>query len=434
MFVPSRRLVVIVLAASLVPWLTGTSNAWLLVALNLLLAGLAAADWWAAPRLDDVQIERLLPGDVVVNYSARLGWLVTNRGHARLRMRFADELASSLRGERRFVVSIEAGESAEVQTQIRPHRRGAYHLSKLVCRTRGPAGLASRQFTIVQPEVIRVVPAFRSRKLVEQRLKRTQAIQMGRRTARVRGSGTEFEQLREYAPDDDIRRVDWAATARSGRPIVREFRTEQNQQVMCLLDNGRLMSPRVADVTRLEHAMDAALAITTIATSMGDRAGLVAFDQEIRVTVAPSRRPSQIDRVASEIFDLEPVLAESHYPLAFNYMSSHFRRRSLLVLLTDIVPAAIEVSLLPALPLLRRRHVVMVGTVADPEVLELAGQSVNSPGDVHARAAASRVMARRRRSIRQLELAGAVVVDRPPQDLAEALVDAYLDIKASSRL
>ncbi|MFV1992120.1 MAG: hypothetical protein ACC652_15415, partial [Acidimicrobiales bacterium] len=136
MFVPSRRLVLVALLVALLPWLLGAANALILVVVNLVLGALAVADWWAAPRSEDVEIQRLLPGDVVLDHPARLGWIVTNKGHGHLRMRFADELAESLRAERRFVVNVAAGDSTRVSTQIRPHRRGAYHLTKLVCRTR----------------------------------------------------------------------------------------------------------------------------------------------------------------------------------------------------------------------------------------------------------------------------------------------------------
>lgn len=431
MFVPTHRLVAVLAAASVLPWFGGLVA---MIGVDLVVAAFAFADWRAAARAEDVAIVRHLPGDIVLFKKAQLRWTVANNSDRAFKIRVADEIAPSLRAARRFEVTVAPGKSELVRTLLEPQRRGSFILDEIVCRTTGPMGLASRQFALSRPEEIRVTPAFRSRKLVEQRLVRTQAIRMGRRLTRGKSSGTEFDQLRDYTPDDEIRRVDWAATARSGRPIVRDYMAEQNQQVVCLLDNGRLMAPRVQGVTRLEHAMDAALAVTTIATYMGDRAGLVAFDQKVRVTVAPSRRPDQVDRVATSIFDLEPVLAESHYSLAFNQVSSHFRRRSLLVLLTDLVPAALEESLLPALPLLRRRHVVMIGAVQDPEVLALSTQAVVDVESAHSRSAGISHISERRTASRKLVANGAIVIDKPPGELAEALVDAYLEIKASSRL
>ena len=135
--------------------------------------------------------------------------------------------------------------------------------------------------------------------------------------ARGLGGGTEFEQLREYGPDDEFRRIDWTATARAGKPIVRTYRAERNQSVIVVLDNGRIMAGQVDGVPRVEHAMDAAMMLTSVSTRLGDRCGLVAFDRRVRAVVPPGRHSDQVGRVSEALYRLEPELAESDYTGAF---------------------------------------------------------------------------------------------------------------------
>ena len=222
---------------------------------------------------------------------------------------------------------------------------------------------------------MRVHPPFRSRKEAELRIERARILEIGLRSARGRGGGTDFDQLREYGPDDDHRRIDWAATARSQRVIVRTFRAERNQTLVLLLDNGRVMAGRVAGVPRLEHAMDAILCVTTVATRLGDKCGLVAFDHRVRAVVPPSSGRDQVSRITESMFDLEPELVESDYRGAFTTTLARFRRRSMLIVLSDLVEQAVGESLLPALPMVSRRHLVVVAAVADPDAARLGDRS-----------------------------------------------------------
>ena len=155
---------------------------------------------------------------------------------------------------------------------------------------------------------------FASRAEAELRVTKARILEVGLRSAQGRGGGTEFEQLREWTPDDEFRRVDWSATARTNKPIVRTYRAERNQTVIVLLDNGRVMAGQVAGVPRVEHAMDAAMAITTVATRLGDRCGLVAFDTEVRAVVPPAKHRNQLGRVIEAVYDLEPGSGRERLP------------------------------------------------------------------------------------------------------------------------
>jgi uncharacterized protein (DUF58 family) len=405
----------------------------------LLLAALA--DWLLATRPAELEVERKLPGIVPLGTEARIEWTVTHRRDARrrtgrpLRVRLADELAPSLAAvTRRARVVLVPGGRASAATTIRPRRRGRFSPSEMAVRVEGPLGLVARQRRRRLDGVLRVYPPFHSRDEAELRINKARILEVGLRSAQGRGGGTEFDSLREYNVDDEFRRMDWAATARADKPIVRTYRAERNQTVLLLLDAGRTMAGLVAGVPRLEHAMDAVMMLTAVATRLGDRAGMVAFDSEVRAMVGAGHARDQLSRVTEAMYSLEPRLVESDYRGAFAATLSRFRRRTMLVVLTELAEQAVTQSLIPALPLIARDHLMVVASVTDPEVSNWATSSPLEAGAAYRKAAATAALADRRRTVARLRGLGAVVVDAPPRRLAPELADAYLRVKATGRL
>jgi len=406
-----------------------------LVVVNAALLLVAVVDGALAPRPGRVGIERHFPGVLPLNGEGQVEWTVTNPTRRRLRVGFSDDLAPSLQaGARRVRLSIPGHGQVAADTTIQPRRRGRFEPREVVVRAEGPLGLLARQGRRDLPGLLRVYPPFASRKEAELRIDRARILEVGLRSARGRGGGTEFDQLREYSVDDESRRIDWAATARSGKAIVRTYRAERNQTVIVALDNGRTMAGQVAGVARVEHAMDAVLMLTAVATRLGDRAGLVAFDRRVRAVVPPGHRADQLTRVSEAMYQLEPELAESDYRGAFTETLVRFHRRALLVVLTELADQALGDTLLPALPLILRSHVVVVGSVRDPDLLRWASSPAPDAEAAYRKAAAQAALAQRRMLAAQLRGLGATVVDAPPGALAPALADAYLKVKATGRL
>ena len=450
------RLVVAAAVGSLVVLLLPVPPPSGLWVVNGLLLVAAVADWWLATPPGEVEVERELPGIVPLGTEARVVWRITHRGGRvrllggvrgtagvvprwigtrGLRVRVADELAPSLRAvTRRVRVVVPARGTVTAATAVRPSRRGRFAPSEVVVRVEGPLGLMARQGRRRVPGVLRVYPPFDSRDEAELRVNKARILEVGLRSAQGRGGGTEFDSMREYGVDDEFRRIDWAATARSGKTIVRTYRAERNQTVLLLLDSGRTMAGRVADVPRLDHAMDAVMMLTSLATRLGDRAGLVAFDREVRAVVGPGHARDQLSRVTEAMYQLEPLLVESDYRGAFAETLARFRRRAMLVVLTELAEQAVSETLLPALPLIARDHLVVVASVADPEVRGWASATPVEPGAAYRKAAAVAALADRRRTVARLRGLGAVVVDAPPGRLAPDLADAYLRVKATGRL
>lgn len=432
--VPTARFVVVAAVAGLAAFVVPGSTLDRLLIINGALLAVGLIDWSFAPGARAFTIERDLPPVVILGSEESLTWRVRSIGRRGFHITAADELAPSLGAERRFRGRVPAGGTLEATTHLRPHRRGDFHPTQIVWRIAGPLGLFARQGRVARPSTLRVHPAFRSRQEAELRIDRARILEVGLRSAQGRGGGTDFDQLREYTVDDESRRIDWAATARAGHPVVRTYRAERNQNVVVLLDNGRVMAGRVDGVPRVEFAMDAALLITTVATRLGDRCGLLAFDRDIRATVAPSHGRDQVTRVTEALYRLEPSLVDSDYEGAFTQTMVTFRRRALIVILTDLVEQAIGDSLLPALPVLTRSHIIVVGAVQDPEVRAWADDAATDDESVYRQASAARALRARRRAASRLRAAGAIVVDAPPHELAARLGDAYLEAKASGRL
>ncbi|MGW1685993.1 DUF58 domain-containing protein [Streptomyces albidoflavus] len=332
----------------------------------------------------------------------------------------------------RHRVDVPAGGTRELHTQLRPTRRGEAVAHSVTVRSYGPLGLVSRQATHRVPGSLRVLPPFHSRRLLAAKTARLRELD-GRTSALGRGEGTEFDSLRRYVPGDDTRSIDWRATARRSEVAVRTWRPERDRRVLIVLDTGRTSAGRVGDAPRLDAAMDAALLLAALASRAGDRVDLLAFDRELRAQVrgkaAPQLLPALVDGLAS----LEPHLVETDTRgLAAEILRST-PRRALVVLLTTLDTTPVEEGLLPVLGRLTDRHTLLVASVADPRLAEMAAAR-GTVEKVYQAAAAHKAQAERDRTAGLLRRRGVTVVDAPPADLASALADAYLSAKAAGKL
>ena len=337
-----------------------------------------------------------------------------------LRVALADELAPSLRADTRPGRGPGPGAAASLRatTADPPRPAGPVHARpSWSCGSTGPLGLArppGRRWSV--PGLLRVYPSFRSKDEAELRIRKARILEVGLRSAQGLGGGTEFDQLREYTVDDEFRRVDWAATARAGRPIVRTYRAERNQTVLVLLDNGRVMAGRVDGVPRVEHAVDAVMMLTAVATGLGDRCGVVAFDREVRAAVAAGQRT----RAARAGWSRPSTTSSPCWPrattrAAFTETLARFRRRTLLVVLTDLVAPAVDEWLVPALPLIAARAPRGGGRRARPRRGPLGGRRrVRRRRAPTARPRPSSALDARRRTVARLRGLGATVVDAQP--------------------
>ena len=367
---------------------------------------------------------------------------VTNTGPRRIRGSLRDAWPpSALASPRIQEFDCRPGDSVTLTTELRPVRRGDLRCATVAVRAIGPLGLAGRQRNIDVPGTVRVLPPFLSRKHLPSRLARLREID-GQIPVLVRGQGTEFDSLREYVAGDDVRAIDWRATARRRDVVVRTWRPERDRRVVIVVDTGRTSAGRVGldpaaldpnGWPRLDWALDAALLLAALASRAGDHVDFLAHDRVTRAAVVGARRGELLSQLVESMAALEPALVESDAVGMVSAIRRRVRRRALVVLLTDLNRSALEEGLLPVLTQLTSRHQVIVAAVSDPRIDELAAGRADE-AQVYDAAAAEKARLDRRAAAAALRAAGADVVDAAPDDLAPALADRYLAMKAAGRL
>jgi uncharacterized protein (DUF58 family) len=315
----------------------------------------------------------------------------------------------------------------ELSGKILPLGRGRQLLPGVVGASLGPLGLARWHHPSGEPSELLVYPDLLTARRLALRLRQGRVAPEGRLRRGPLGLGTDFESIRGYSPDDDIRQVNWRASARLGRPMSNQYRVEQDQDAVCLLDSGRLMGAPVARGTLLDAALDATTAVALVADELGDRCGAIGFDSDIRRAVQPRRLGGR--RVVRALFDLQPTLEDSDFERAFLRVGGS--RRGLVFVFTDLIDERAARSLVRAAPMLTRRHAVVVASVGDP-VLEAA--AFGEQQEASRALAALSVLHARDRAVARIRRVGADVVLAPASALPERCVQAYLRAKARIRL
>ena len=329
-------------------------------------------------------------------------------------------------------VVIPPGERRVISTVLTPFRRGERRAAHVTIRSFGPLRLVARQVTIALPGSIKVLPPFNARKHLPSRLARLRELD-GTTSVMVRGQGTEFDSLRDYVRGDDVRSIDWRATARRRDVVVRTWRPERDRRVVIVIDSGRTSAARIANEPRIDTAFESALLLAALASRAGDRIDLVIFDRRVRGRVQGSTGADLLSQMVNTMAPIEPELIEMDWSAVPSLVRSVTSHQALVVLATSIDAPGAARGLLAILPQLTRKHTVVVSSVADPAVLDATVQRGNRE-EVYLAAAAERALldvTRVSAAIRQL---GAEVVTGAPADLPPALADRYIALKAAGRL
>ncbi len=317
---------------------------------------------------------------------------------------------------------------------LTPRARGEGTFGHVHVRSLGPWGLGTRDFTSAQPATVRVDADISAVRVYEALARRGQLEELGVRTLRRHGEGTEFERVRDAVPDDPLRFINWRATARTGRLMATELAPERDQPVIACLDHGRLMGVGAGPLTKLDHAINAALLLLHVALRTGDRAGLVAFADGVTVTVEPRSGAAQLRRLLDAIGPLQPGEIESDYSASLTEVRTRQRRRALIAIFTDIVDRDQASALIAQCALLRRRHLPLVITVRDPAVVDIARARPANAAAVYARAVAAGIESDRADALRLLRAGGVDVIDADARTLSPRLVNRYLELKRRAAL
>jgi uncharacterized protein (DUF58 family) len=397
-----------------------------------LLVVLLVVDLALAARIADLRLTRDPSVAVRLGEGGKTTLRIDNAGRRRLRALVRDAWVPSA-GAAPRVQALEVGrdERRSMVSVLRPTRRGHRDSAQVTVRSHGPIGVAARQRRLPVPGRITVLPSFGSRRFLPEKLSRLRQID-GAVLMRQRGQGSEFDSLRTYVPGDDVRAIDWRATARSRDVVVRTWRPERDRHIVLAVDTGRTSAARLGDEPRLDAAMDACLLLGAVAARAGDRVALVAADIAVRARLGSTGGRDVLPRLVRALTHLEPALVETDPQLLAAEVLRQVSKRSLVVLFSALDTAS-DTGLLPAARALAARHELVVASVADPSVAALAAAREDA-SDVYIAAAAELSAAARRAVTDQLAKLGAHVVDAPADVFASHVTDAYLDLKAAGRL
>jgi uncharacterized protein (DUF58 family) len=402
----------------------------LAVACGIGLAIATIVDAVRGPRARDVVVSRDVPEHLSLRTNATLVYGVENRSRYTIRTGIIETSARTLAYARDEAIGIVPPRTrATIARDVTPIARGADALGSLYVWYENEFGLLRRRLRVEAPQAIRVFPDLSAVERYGTLHVRNRLIEAGLRRMRLRGLGTEFESLREFHDGDPFRAIDWKATARRGKLMVAQHEVERSQNVMLLLDCGRLMTPRIDTMRKLDYAVAAALSLASIAGLASDRVGYVAFAREILAASAPRSTRASIAALSDALYDLEPQFEESNYTRAFAYLRTHLHKRSLIVFLTDVIDPLAQAALLAEVANLARRHVLVCAFMNDAAVATALQQEPRDTIDAYRTSVALGLLEERRTAAAMLERTGAIVVDIPARKLTTAVIDEYLRIK-----
>ncbi len=402
----------------------------IVVAVDLVLAGSPAR----------LEFARDVPLRLRLGESAPARLAIANPGRRTVRgtLRDAWEPSAGARPNRHRLRLAPEG-STVVTSTLRPVRRGERRAAHVTVRSFGPLRMVARQRTVPVPGHVRVLPPFTSRKHLPSRLARLRELD-GRTSVMVRGQGTEFDSLREYVRGDDVRSLDWRASARRRdaatgqmKLVVRTWRPERDRRVIIVIDSSRISAARIADEPRLDTAFEAALLLAALATRAGDRVDVLVHDRIVRGRVQGATGADLLARTVDMLAPIEPELLEGDWHAIPELVRSVTAQHGLVVLITPIDTPGASRPLLGMLPQLTKRHTVVVASVTDPSVVAATRDRAGSD-DVYRAASAERALLDVARVAMAMQQTGAEVVTAPPADLPPALADEYLALKAAGRL
>lgn len=421
-------------ALGLVPALlsAGTSSFYYVtVFYALALALMFFADYFLGVESSKLAVTRTLMGRFSLGEENRVQLRVRNFSPMRVHVTLVDDFPVS------FAVKDDGlcgdvppfGEKT-FEYRVTPPQRGRFEFGAIHVRLESGLRLATRQFAIPAGQEVRVFPNLKGIAKYEAMSRQSHLWELGLRPSRRIGQGTEFERLREYTPDDEYRQIDWKATARRRKPISRVYELEKSQNVMLCLDAGRMMAAKVGGLAKLDYAINAALMMANVALRNGDKVGLTVFSSQVDASLPPQRGQQQFYRCLEMLFAVKPELCYVNYKDALQHIALRNKRRSLIVIFTDLLDEETAKDLVEYVRLLRPTHLPLCVTLNDTNIVALAESVPHQTEDVYARTAALEMLNERRRLLDGLTRQGVLVLDKTPEEISVAAVNKYLELKA----
>ncbi|GAA1940653.1 DUF58 domain-containing protein [Brevibacterium antiquum] len=393
----------------------------------------ALLDFFLVPPPRLVALQRT-PGPMVrLGDATDCALTVVNDSPRRLRIAVRDAWSPSAGAKNtRSRFDLPPGESTQVVTQLLPVRRGALHADKVTIRSRSVLGFIARQKSFDVPAIVRVLPPFISRRELPSKTQKLRELD-GRSAVMIRGMGTEFDSLRDYVDGDDVRSIDWRASARSQDLVVKTWRPERDRRVVIVVDSSRLAARRCGDGTIFDAALESALLLTALASGAGDRVDVVVADARIRAIASSHRSKDPVHDLSVALTTVHPELYDADWEQISTTVLATSRQHALVVLVTALDEGSVSDEILPVLPTLSARHRVVLASVEDPGLGELASKR-ESTDEIFTAAAAEAELLTSKSLQTRLRGAGVQSVEAGPDDLPGALADLYINLKATGKL
>lgn len=405
--------------------------AWTLVGLNLLIVLIAAIDLASLPRAKDFSVERETTRIASLLKKQKVVLTVTYKGPRSLHLSVRDDVPQQFQAvPEEFNLDVEPRSRTTVHYEMEPTQRGSFAMDTVYIQVDSKLRFWKKIVKVPAHIAISVYPDMKQ--LAEYALlARTNRLSLvGVRRTRKVGQDHDFERLRDYTRDDNYKHIDWRSTARRRRLTVREFQTSQSQRIMFMIDCGRMMTNEADGISLLDHAFNAMLMLSFVALRQGDSVGAIAFSDRVHKYVPPKSGANQMNHLLHASYDQFPNLVESRYDEAFMHLRTNCRKRSLVVLITNVIDEVNSHQVEQYLTTLVGRHLPLGVLLRDHRLFDAADNEKPYGPELFRAAAAAEILTWRHHVLTDLSHKGVLAMDVFPEDLTANLVNQYLEIKA----
>ncbi len=408
------------------PWLR-----WVTLVYDLALLVAAIVDARTSRLPPAVRITREFGGRFAVGAETEVRVNISNGTPRVVSLSVKDEYPSQMKisGLREAQLRVEAQSSAALVYGLTPPKRGLFEFGGIAARYLSRFGLVWRETRVGESQGVKVYPNMRRAREAELKALGARSLVSSHRKTSWRGEGREFESMRDYVRGDELRHISWTATARRGKLVTRQYQVERDQTILIAIDAGRLMTARIERETKLDSAVHATLALMSAAARGGDNSGLVVFGRRIKAFLPPKRGREHLDAALEALHAVEPEMIEPSYARAFEFIAANSKRRSLVVVLTDLVDEEGSRDLLTSLRLLRPRHLPLVVTIGDRDLKAVVREPPQNERELFTQSVAEEIMYQREAALRLVESQGGLALDVTAAALAPALLEKYLQVK-----
>jgi uncharacterized protein (DUF58 family) len=429
---PRGRLVYAAVVPALVACsiLAAAEMVWLIVAVDAVLALLAGSDLLSLPRRKSLSVERHTGRIASLRKHHPVSLVVLNQSGRRLAVEVRDGVPQELNPQPAdFALQLSPRSRSTLNYVLQPSRRGAFVIEPVHLRATSRLGFWQRLIDCPATSTVNVYPDMQQLSQYAILARTNRLSLLGVRRARRIGQDHDFERLRDYEIDDNYKHIDWRATARRRKLTVKDFQVSQSQRIVFLIDCGRMMTNESAGLSLLDYGVNAMLMLAYVALRQGDSVGMISFSDEIHSYVPLRSGMNQMNRLLHASFNRFPQLTESRYDQAFRYLASHCRKRSLVVLVTNVIDKVNAEQIDRYLTNLVGRHLPLGVLLRDRRMFDLA--ETEGAGDQFWRtAAAAEILEWRHQAIVDLRRQGVLMLDVFPEEMTAPLVNRYLEIKA----